>query len=441
MITMIKKLREDVFRKPRREIQLHLNQRLLPLLVITLGVVYILTGYKGWLVFFIGTTGAWLIAWLWVYSLERNLRVERKIHLAWATAGESVPEQVKLINNGWLPALWVEITDESALLETPLRMVSDVGQRTTRSRNLSHLFKHRGVYSLGPTHLRCSDPFGIYTVSMVDRQASTILVTPPVLPLAQLRIPTGGWTGDERFRQGYMERNISDAGLRNYVAGDSLRRIHWRASAHFDTLIVRQQEAATSRDWCIFVDLDRSVLAGIGQHSTLELSIVLAVSLAVRGLREYRRVGLVLAGPKYISLVPGSDPSQGWRILSSLSMAEAGEHSLADLIRQSRSNQAATAILITSSTHSAWVAAAERHFQSSSTMALLVDPVDFGSPVSQEKVMSALAHSRIPFTRIPGAWLDEAYGLGGSGTSKRVKGSEALKRYLQQGRQLWQSMD
>ena len=104
--------------------------------------------------------------------------------------------------------------------------------------------------------------------------------------------------------RGYIARNISDAGLRNYVAGDSLKRIHWRASAHVDNLIVRQLETATSRDWWIFVDLDNISQAGIGDHSTLELSIVLAASLALRGLREYRKVGLALAGPHFVRLEP-----------------------------------------------------------------------------------------------------------------------------------------
>ncbi len=175
-----------------QRITLHINLRLLPILVGLLALLYVLTGFKGWLIFFIGTGGAWLIAWLWIYSLSRNLRVERKIHLAWATVGESVPEQLKLTNHGWLPAIWVELTDEAKTLESPLRMVSDVGLHSAHTRNLSHLFKRRGFYTLGPTHIRTADPFGIYVLSMYDWHTSSILVTPPVLPLSQLHIPSAG---------------------------------------------------------------------------------------------------------------------------------------------------------------------------------------------------------------------------------------------------------
>jgi uncharacterized protein (DUF58 family) len=424
-----------------RQVKRNLNLRLLPILVGILAILYILTGFRGWLIFFIGTAGAWLIAGLWIYSMERNLWIERKIHLAWATVGESVPEQVKLINHGWLPALWVEITDESASLESPLRMVSDVAHHSSRTRHLNHLFNRRGLYTLGPTLLRCGDPLGIYTLTLNDQHSSTILVTPPVLALTQLKIPTGGWSGDERLRRGYLERNISDAGLRNYVAGDSLKRIHWRASAHFDNLIVRQLETATSRDWWIFVDLNNTEQAGIGEHSTIELSIVLAASLALRGLKEYRKVGLVLAGPHYVRLEPSADPAQRWHILRALAIAEAGNHSLADLLIQSRLNQAGTMILITPSTNPEWVAAANQHRKGGSMMALLINPAEFGGIDNLGSVISTLARNRIPYERMPGSLLEDAYSSNDRGNRKQISAGETRKRYLQQGRQSWQSMD
>jgi uncharacterized protein (DUF58 family) len=406
-----------------------------------LAVLYLVTGFRGWLIFTIGTAGAWLTAVLWIYSLERNLWIERKIHFAWATVGESVPEEIKLTNHGWLPALWVEITDESASNETPLRIVSDVSQRSARTRHLSHLFKQRGLYTLGPTRLRCGDPFGIYTLTLIDHHASTILVTPPVVSLSQLNIRSGGISGDERHRGGYFERNISDVGLRNYVAGDSLKHIHWRASAHFDSLIVRQLETATTRDWWIVVDLESSAQAGSGENSTLELCIVLAASLALRGLKENRKVGLALAGTQFVWLEPGTDPTQRWRILRSLSVAQAGSRSLAELLMQAQFGQAATTILISPSTDPAWVATANRHRNGAGLMSLLVDPADFGSPADQSKVIVALAYSRIPYVRMPGSLLEEAYSTSVKGTRRRISTGRIGNRDLLQRRQGWQSTD
>ncbi|MGD8402195.1 MAG: DUF58 domain-containing protein [Anaerolineales bacterium] len=401
-----------------------------------------MTRYRGWLIFLIGMAGVWLLAFLWVYSLERGLSIERKIHLAWANVGDSVPEQLLVINQSRFPAIWVEITDEVDTWVAPIRLVSDVGPRITRRRHPSHLFKRRGLYTLGPTRLRTGDPFGIYSLTLHDRHSSTILVTPPQLPLTQLRIAPGGWAGDHQRRRSALVREISDVGVRNYVPGDSLRQIHWRASAHHDTLIVRQLEAATSEDWWIFVDLDVAAQAGTGQDSTLELAIVLAASLATRGMKEHRRVGLAMAGPALTLLEPRSDPAHRWRILRALAMVEAGERSLADLMKlgQGRAAQTATLIVITPTTNPAWVATAGLHSRDSRITALLVNPGDFDSHCDQSKVVNALARSGIPFASIPRLLLEEAYPSLREGERKPPAGLQAKKRYLQQGSVPWQQM-
>jgi uncharacterized protein (DUF58 family) len=220
-----------------------------------------------------------------------------------------------------------------------------------------------------------------------------------------------------------------------------LKHIHWRASAHFDSLIVRQLETATTRDWWIVVDLEEAAQAGTGENSSLELCIVLAASLALRGLREYRKVGLTMAGSQYVRLEPAAEQAQGWRILRSLALAQAGHRSLVDLLIQIRLGQAATTILITPSTSPVWVATAERHRNGAGLMALLVDPTDFGSLEDQGKIISALAHSRIPYAHMPGSLLAEAYSTSTQSARRRISASGMGKQYQRQRRPSWQSMD
>ena len=132
---------------------------------------------------------------------------------------------------------------------------------------------------------------------------------------------------------GGLLREISDTGLRNYLPGDSLKQIHWSATAHFDQLIVRLREASASGDWWIFVDLEAGVHVGKDPDSTSELAIILAATLAMRGLDEHRRVGLALAGPDLVLLEPRVSPAHRWRMLRALSVAKAGEYPFTDLIK------------------------------------------------------------------------------------------------------------
>ena len=437
---MSKSVNEDPSLTTREKHELHLNTWLLPLLISVFLILYLVTSFRGWLIFLIGISGVWVFAYVWVFSLKHNLYIERRLHLAWATVGDSVQEELKLINNSRFPAIWLEILDTSDALSEPVRMVSDVAARSTRTRFLSHLCRQRGEYILGPTQLRTSDPLGIYDLIIHDYHSDTILITPPLLHNLQLRFIPTGWAGDQRRRQGAIQREISDTGLRNYYPGDSLKQIHWPATAHFDQLTVRLRESSAPGDWWIFLDLEADVQAGLEPDSTLELGVVLAASLAMQGIDEHRRVGLALAGPDLVWLKPRSDPAHRWQILRALARAKAGKHNFVDLFRLLTPGQSSTIICITPSTDPSWVMAGRR-FRVSGQVALVVDRGEFGAPTDQKRISSALTHAGIPYHYISRSLLSEVYPSIAEGMRNQASDQKARKRLLMQGKTAWQLMD
>jgi uncharacterized protein (DUF58 family) len=431
---------ENLSKSGKSEAEIHLNTWLFPLLAGLFGVLYAISGFRGWLIFFVGFAGTWLLALLWVVSLKRNLRIERNLHLAWAAVGDSVQEKLKLINNSWLPTIWVEISDTSEALSKPIKFVSDIGSKSTRTRYVSHLCKQRGLYTLGPTRLRTSDPFGIYSLTIYDFSSDTILVTPPVLTMNKLRVAPAGWAGDQQPKRSALERNISNGGVRNYQPGDSLRRIHWPASAHSDELIVKHFEASMSGDWWIFLDLDSKIQAGSGRDSTLELTIILAASLALHRLNLNKRVGLVFAGPNLVWMEPRADAAHRWRVLKALAVASVGETPLIDLFRMRPATETATMVAITASTDPGWTRAAKRG-RSGAQFVFLIDPSEFGHDNNLGAVIPALTSGVIPFKRVPRSLLEQAYPPPIRGIHRPSSGQKTGDRYLNQGRAAWQRMD
>lgn len=430
---------ENLPKSRKSESKIQLKIWLFPLLAGLFGVLHVLTSFRGWLIFFVGFAVTWLLTLLWVVLLRRGLRIERSLHLAWAAVGDSVQEELKLINESWLPAVWVEISDTSDTLSKPIKYVSDVGSKSTRTRFVSHLYKQRGLYTLGPTCLRTSDPFGIFSLTIYDFSSDTILVTPPVLRMDEMRVVPSGWAGDQQTKRGILERNISDGGVRKYQPGDSLRRIHWPASAHSDELVVKHFEASTSGDWWIYLDLDANVQAGEGRDTTLELAIIVAASLALHRLNKNKRIGLVLAGPNLIWMEPRADAAHRWRILKALAMASAGETSLVDLVRMRTVTQTATMIAVTSSTHPDWVGAAQGG-RSGGQFVFLIDPSEFGHTNNLSTVTSALKSGSIPYARMPRSLLEQAYQPLVRGTRHPSNDLQSGDRYLHQGRAAWQRM-
>ncbi|MGB8215641.1 MAG: DUF58 domain-containing protein, partial [Anaerolineales bacterium] len=418
-----------------------LNVKLLPFLVILFAALYALTGYRGWLAFLIGCGGAWLLGAVWIHILEQDLSLVRRVDFAWAQVGESIPEQLLIINKSRLPLAWLEIVDESEQLVEPVRLVTDVEPQVTRRRTLNHTFKRRGIYTLGPTRLRTSDPLGIYTLTLHSGHVSTILVTPPQIPLPQLHIPLGGQADGKQHHFQTLNQQISEAGIRDYMPGDSLRRIHWHTSAHSDALMVKQLEAAASEDWWVLADLDASVQAGVEWNSTIELVIVLAASLITRGLKEHHRVGLMLAGPKLVRIEPRSGPAQRWNMLCALAAAKPGDRPISDLLILHRSVRRGSIIVVTPTCDPLWVASAGVLMHDRKIEILLVNPAEFGRPANQGQVSALLSKIGIPYSIMPRTLLEEAYSSSRWKNRKQPNGIEARKRFMEQDKSNWRSID
>jgi uncharacterized protein (DUF58 family) len=106
------------------------------------------------------------------------------------------------------------------------------------------------------------------------------------------------------------------------VAGDSMRRVAWRATAHRGAFMVREFDQEPTGDLWIVLDMDRSVQVGTGTGSSEEFTIVLGASLAAEWLRHNRAVGLVALGDPPLIVPPQRSEAQLWRILQGLAPIE-----------------------------------------------------------------------------------------------------------------------
>jgi uncharacterized protein (DUF58 family) len=187
-----------------------------------------------------------------------------------------------------------------------------------------------------------------------------LMVMPPVVPLPSIQVAPGGRAGEgRRSRPDPFERTVSANGARPYFPGDPSRWVHWRLSARHEALFVRNFDSTPSADWWIFLDLQASRQAGAGWVSTEEHGVILAASLADRGLRAGHAVGLAAAGQELAWLPPEHSAEQRLQILRALALARSGPSSLAHLLVTARPalQRGASLILITPSVETDWLEA------------------------------------------------------------------------------------
>jgi uncharacterized protein (DUF58 family) len=140
--------------------------------------------------------------------------------------------------------------------------------------------RRRGRYRLGPVRLWLSDPFGLARVSVDQPGADDLVVYPEVEPLGPWPVaPFGSGTGEAPSHQ--LFRSGEDFyGMREYVTGDDLRRIHWPSTARGGRLMIRQDEAVRRSSATVLLDT-RSAALGTSGSDAFERAVSVAASIAV----------------------------------------------------------------------------------------------------------------------------------------------------------------
>ncbi|HSI98315.1 MAG TPA: DUF58 domain-containing protein, partial [Gaiellaceae bacterium] len=173
-----------------------------------------------------------------------------------------------------------------------------------------------GVYEVGEIDVRARDPFRLVVWEQRFREPLRLKVYPTPESVSRIIAPfeTQAFTGSEVAR--VKGDGIEYADIRDYVPGDRLRSINWRASARREALVVNERHPERNTDVVLFVDSFADVKGA--DRSTLEDAVRAAATLATRYLERRDRVGLVSFGGILRWLQPGMGVAQRYRIIETL---------------------------------------------------------------------------------------------------------------------------
>lgn len=149
----------------------------------------------------------------------------------------------------------------------------------------------RGRLALGPLVVERTDPLGLVRRRTVAVADGALWVHPRVHRLRV--VPVGVELDVEGSVRSAPRGSTTFSSLREYVAGDDVRRIHWPATARTGTPIVRDQ-IDTSRPRATVV-LDRRAAAWAG--GAFEHGVEVVASVGVALLRAGDPVVVALGGP------------------------------------------------------------------------------------------------------------------------------------------------
>lgn len=393
------------------QVKLQLQRKIWPLLILALLVLQITGPNKIWMMLLTGLTGLFVLSYFWARSLLKRLDLIREMRFGWSHVGDPLQERFYLINKSIFPATWIVVWDHSNLAGYKASTVTSIGRNENRQWYKRGVCDRRGLYTIGPTSIQTGDPFGIFTASIEYPSTANMMVLPPIFKLPHIEVAPGGKIGEGRHVAKALTRTVSAAGVREYQPGDGLRYIHWPTTVRKGEFYVRTFDSTPSSDHWIFLDLNQDVHVGSGEQATEEHAIILAASLANRGLESGKAVGLAANSQDLSWLPPLLEESQKWRILRTLALADLGDRTLKHLLQKTRTSMRSnnSLIVITSDMSGEWldplILLTRRGVIPT---VLLIDQPAFGGQGDIHAIEERLIELNVRYYRIGPDFLDKA---------------------------------
>lgn len=298
--------------------------------------------YAGWLlsgmtVFFFGSATNTMSGWLYALSggslallgvaavlpakSLRSLEVRRH-PIEPVSAGDKITVELEIENRAREPKTLLQVVDILPFvlgkeLVRPIELI----QPYSIYRDTYYLeVRQRGVYRWQEVHLRTAAPLGLFWCRRSRPVKAVAVVYPQVLPLSTC--PLIDRIGQEDSPQLYDRLRSQTAtegltrNLRPYRHGDPTRLIHWRTSARYGELRVRELEVAAGGQE-IIIALDS---AALWEAEEFERAVTVAASLYFYASKRLLNVKLWTAGT---GLVSGNRV-----VLETLAAVNAGEDAI-----------------------------------------------------------------------------------------------------------------
>lgn len=272
------------------------------------------------------------VAWWWQKRSLLGVNYRRRFHYTRGFPGERINLQVEAENQKLLPISWLRVQDSWARAVGPEDKevlapshIQDRGFLTNTfslrwyekaRRSYTLLLRKRGVYSIGPARLDSGDLFGIFEKTKEITKSEYLTVFPTLLPVTKLGFPAEAPFGDRRSPRRLFEDPNQPMGVREYLPGDSFRRVHWPATARTGQLHVKVYQPTTSPVMMVCLNVSTITRHWEGVYlELLEYLIKVAATLADEGIRVGYKVGLVANGclahaDQPFRIPPGRSPQQ-----------------------------------------------------------------------------------------------------------------------------------
>lgn len=209
-----------------------------------------------------------IVAFVYTLYVYQRFRIYQMIDRKTIVKGELVPYRYTVSNEDFITYRSIQVKffdDKSQVVgaDTTIEYTLLPGESIEKETSLR--CNYRGEYEVGVNLVVITDFLRLISITYPLQSKYKVMVLPRILNLSGLRILPLEMDSKRTLTKQNPKEVEMDSELRNYVYGDSLKRIHWKASAKKQSMQTRKMTQNPRQEMNIVLDLCKLHTKGMDQ--------------------------------------------------------------------------------------------------------------------------------------------------------------------------------
>jgi len=175
---------------------------------------------------------------------------------------------------------WLEFAGASSSIVDERRFVTSGfmlrSYQKTRRRWYMKCTK-RGVFDVENATITCGDILGLISDSMAVPVNTRLIVYPGMIDIDEMFFTTRDILGDAVVKRFIMDDPFIVKGIREYIPGDLINRVNWKATAKTNKLMVNENDFTTK----VGITVLMNVQSDVGQYDRVQNKDVIELAIKV----------------------------------------------------------------------------------------------------------------------------------------------------------------
>lgn len=187
-------------------------------------------------------------------------RISERLNERTFIKGECASYHLILQNSSFLYMPYITITmymEGQFICKSLKSMRLSLAPFSTREYQYDMPLLFRGRYDIGVKSIRIHDLLGLFSYKINPLEKKSILVKPRIVDIQYKDVPVA------RISEGDLTSGYKEAGndeivdIREYVYGDSIRKIHWKLSTKLEKTMVKETRNELDNDVLVIINLEK----------------------------------------------------------------------------------------------------------------------------------------------------------------------------------------